>query len=90
MGILLPKWAISSLVGGCKNRPETHFKKIKSLWLGLNEGEEVILDNEKIYQVYSFIYLVSSKNGGCNEEVKSRMAKVQWVFQLKKFGRAGR
>ena len=42
----------------------------------------MILRNEKIDQVESFTYLGSiiSKDGGCNKDVKSRLAKAKGVF----------
>ena len=54
-------------------------KKTKSLRLGISKGEVVMSGNEKINQLDSFIYLGSiiSKNGGCSEDVESRLAKAQ-------------
>ena len=63
-------------------------KKTKSLRLGISEDEKVMLGNEKIDQVDSFTYLDSiiSKDGGCSEDVKSRITKAQGIFsQLKIF-----
>ena len=62
-------------------------KKTKSLKLGISEDEKVTLGKEKIDQVGSFTYLGSiiSKQGGCSEDVKSRIAKAQSVFlEIKK------
>ena len=41
-----------------------------------------MLGNEKIDQVCSFTYVGSiiSKDGGCTEDAKSRIAKVRGVF----------
>ena len=57
-------------------------KKSKSLRLGISEGEEVTFGNEKIDQVESLTYLGSiiSKDDGCSEDVKSRIAKAHDVF----------
>ena len=65
-------------------------KKTKWLRLEINEDEKVTLGNEKINQMDSFTYLVSiiSKDGGCLENVLSRLAMAQGVFsQLKKVGK---
>ena len=63
-------------------------KKTKSLRLGVNESEELILGTEKIDKVDGFTFLgnIISKNRGYNEDFKSRIAKAQYVFflQLKK------
>ena len=50
--------------------------------LGISEGEEVVLVNEKINQVDSFTYLSSiiSKDGRCSEDVKRKIAKAWDVF----------
>ena len=59
----------------------------KSLRLGINENEKVMLGNEKIDRVDSFTYLLSiiSKGGGCSEDIKSRIGKAHGVFsELKK------
>ena len=57
-------------------------KKTKSLELGIGEGEEVWLGNEKIDPVDSYTYLGSfiNKKGGYSEDVKSRIAKAEGVF----------
>jgi len=46
----------------------------------------VILGNEKIDQVdnFNFIGSIISKDGGCSEDVKSRIAKAQVFFPLLK------
>ena len=50
--------------------------------VGVGEDEKVVLDSKKIDQVDRFIYLGSiiSKDGGCSEVVKSRVARAQGVF----------
>ena len=62
-------------------------RKIKSLWLGINEGEEVMLCNYKIDQVDSSTYLGSiiSKKG-CSKDIEYKVAKAPGFFfsQLKK------
>ena len=51
--------------------------------------------NKKIDQVDNFTYLgvIIDKDGGCSEDVKSRIVKAQGDFffsKLKKFGRIGK
>ena len=48
----------------------------------MKEGEDVILGNENIYQVGRFAYLFSniSKDDGCQDDVKIRIAKAQGIF----------
>ena len=63
-------------------------KKTKLLRLGINVDKKVMIGNEKIIQVDSFTYLGSmiSKDGGCSEDVKSKIAKTQDALsQLRKF-----
>ena len=57
-------------------------KKTKSLRLGISEGKDVMLDNEKIHQVDSFNYLGSiiNKDGGQNKAVKIRIDKGPGCF----------
>ena len=57
-------------------------KKTKSLRLGISEDEKMMLGNEKIDQVDIFTYLgnIISKGDGCLEDVKSRIANAQFVF----------
>ena len=59
-----------------------HVQKSRSFSMGISEEGEMILGNEKIDQVDSFIYLgISvSKNGGCCGDGKSGTADVQGVF----------
>ena len=67
--------------------------KINVKMIFIIENEKVKLGSQKIDQVDSFTYLGSifSEDGGCSEEVKGRMAKVQGVIsQLIKFGRTWR
>ena len=47
-----------------------------------NKHEKVMLGNKKIDQVGSFTYpgSIISKDGGCSEDVKSRIAKVQSII----------
>ena len=57
------------------------------LKLGISKDERLILGNRRIDQVDSFIFLgsVISKDGGCSENGRSRIAKPQDVFsQLNK------
>ena len=52
-----------------------------------------MLGNENINPVDSFTYLdfIISKNGGCSEDVESRIAKAEGFFlSWKKFERIGR
>jgi len=51
-------------------------QKTKSLKLGIGEGEEVMLGNQKISRVNSFTYLRSiiRKDAGYIEDVKNRIA----------------
>ena len=67
---------------GARIDVKINVKKTKSLRLGINEDEKVTLGNEKIDQVGNFTYLGSiiSKDGGCSEDVKRRIAKAQGVF----------
>ena len=69
-------------VQGAKIGQKINIKRAKLLRLGINEDEKVKLGNEKINQVDSFIYLGSSisKDGGSNEDVKSKTAKAQGLF----------
>ena len=59
-----------------------NIKKTESLRLGIGEDEKVTLGIEKIDQVDSFTYLCSiiSKDDGCLEDIKSRIAKNQDVL----------
>ena len=59
-------------VQGSRLGLKINVKKTKSLRLGMNEDEKVTLDNVKIEQVGSFIYLGSiiSKDSGSSEELK--------------------
>ena len=56
-------------------------KKTKSLRLGISEDEKVMLVNEMIDQVDSFIYFGSTISKYCrsSKDVRSKMAKVQDV-----------
>ena len=58
-----------------------NFKKTKSLRLGINEGEKVMLGKEKIEHVDSYNKLgnIISENG-----IKSRIAKSQHTVTLLK------
>ena len=59
----------------------------KSLRLGMSAGKMVMMGNEKVDSMYSFIYLgiIINKDDGCSENVKSRIAKPQDIFsQFKK------
>ena len=62
--------------------------------LGISEDEKEALGNEKIDQVDISAYLrgIISKDGGSNDDVKSRIAMAQRVFFTveKKFGRISR
>jgi len=49
---------------------ETHDKKNRLLWLGINEGEVIMLGRGKMGQLDSFTYLDVSKYGGCGEDKK--------------------
>ena len=55
--------------------------KAKSLRLRISRGEEVMLGDKKIDHEASFAYLGStfSKDSGCNEYVKGRIAEAQGV-----------
>ena len=57
-------------------------KKTMSLRLGISEGEEIMLVNKKTDQMDRFTYIDSaiSKDNGCNEDIKSRIAMAQGVF----------
>ena len=59
-----------------------NIKKTSSLRLGTSEGEEVMLGSQNADELNSFIYLGSiiSKNSGCSDDVKSRLAKTRGVF----------
>ena len=59
-----------------------NFKKTESFRLGMNDGEEVMLGNEKIGHVDNFTSLGSiiDKGSGCREDVKGRIDKVESVF----------
>jgi hypothetical protein len=73
-------------VHGARIGLKINLEKNKSLRLGISESEEVVSGNKKIDQVDRLNYLCSiiSKDGGCNEDVKSRTAKAHGVFsQLK-------
>ena len=54
----------------------------KLLRLGISEDEKVTFGNEMIDQAGRFTYLGSiiSKDGGSSDNVKSRIAKAQGVF----------
>ena len=73
---------------------KTKVKKTKPLRIGTSEDEKVTSGNEKINQVSSFTYFGSiiSKDGGSNEDIKSRIAKTRGVFFTvnEKFGRIER
>ena len=73
-------------VQGAKIGLKINVKKTKLLRLGISADEKLTLGNEKIDQVGSFTYLGSiiSKDGGGSEDVKSRIAKAQGVFSVKK------
>ena len=60
-------------VQGTRISLEINFKSIQSRILGISEDEKVVLGNETIGQVDSFIYLgiIINKDGGCIEDVKS-------------------
>jgi len=59
-------------------RFKINVKKTKSLRIEINEGKEVMLGNEQIDQVDSFINLgiVISIDGGCSADIRSKIAKV--------------
>ena len=81
-------------IRGARIGLKNNVRKTKSLRLWISDDEKVTLGNEKIDQVGSFTYLGSiiSKDGGCSENIKSRIAMAQSAFsQLKKkFGRISR
>jgi hypothetical protein len=57
-------------------------RRLKPLRLGTSEDEKATFGNEKSDQVNSFTCLGSiiSKDGGCSDDVKSRIAKAQGIF----------
>ena len=61
-------------------------KTTRPLRLGISEDGKVTLGNKKIDQAVSFTYLgrIISKDGGSNEDVKSRIADNSVFSQLKK------
>ena len=69
-------------VQGTKIGLKTNVTKTKSLRPGISEDEEGMLGNKKTDQVDSFAYLRSiiSKDGGCSEDVKSRIAQAKGIF----------
>jgi len=52
---------------GARISLKINYKKTASPRLGISEGEDVMMGNEKIFQVESFTYLASIiiKDGGC-------------------------
>ena len=57
-------------------------KKIKLLRMGMSKGEELMLDDEKIFQVDSSPCQGSiiRKDSGCSKDVKSTTSKAHGVF----------
>ena len=59
-----------------------NIKKTKSLRLGMNDDEEIMLGNKKIHQMgrFSCQGSIISKDGGCSKDVRSRITKGQGIF----------